>query len=68
MHGDGDDDMLAANENLYSSRTVDTKERNKIMLGGSRGDGKKCHGTPMGLKNSLAGVLGYVAQEIYVVL
>ena len=39
-----------ANENLYSSRTVDTKE--KLMLWGSSGDGNKCcgSGTPTRFK------------------
>ena len=37
VHGDWDDEILAANENLYSSKTVDTKEKQNNVRGFKRG-------------------------------
>jgi len=53
-----------ANENLYSSSMVDTKETQNNATG-SRGDGNKCCGTPTGLDKIVSRESrGYVAHEI----
>jgi len=68
LHGDWDDEIVAANENLYSSRTVDSKEKQNNVTGFPR-RWKEMPRNSLGVEKIVSRVsCGYVAQGIYVVL
>jgi len=48
VHGDWDAEIIVANENLYSLRTVDTKEKQNNVTGFPRGMERNAAELPRG--------------------